>query len=106
MLIRKFGLAFAALFTMFAARSATTARVMCHSCTDQQIEAMAWEHLGPLRTYGPHYFVDLDRGVIRKYIYRDNMTPEFDPEYDAFEAWVELAPVEPQLITAVTGVTQ
>lgn len=106
MFTRNVGLAFAALFTLFAASSANANTVMCHSCTDPQMNAMAFDHLGRIRMYGPHYFVDLDRGVIRKYIYRDNMTPEFDPEYDAFEAWVELAPVEPQLVTAVTGATQ
>lgn len=106
MLIRNFASAFAALFLIFAAKSATANTLMCHSCTDLQMEGMAWEALGQMKMYGPHYIVNLDRGVVRKYIYRDNMTPEFDPEFDPFEAWVEIVPVEPQISTAIAGITQ
>jgi len=87
--------------------SAADARTeMCHSCTDQQMELIAWNQIGLLKLYGPLYLVDLDRGVARRYVYRDNMTPEFNPETDALDAWVESTPVEPQLVTAVQGISQ
>lgn len=106
MLIRKFGTAFVALLLLLAAKSATANTLMCHSCTDIQMWAMATEHLYYIQTNGPYHIVDLDRGVIHKYTYRNNITPEFNPEFDPFEQWTELAPVDPQLVAAVAGVQQ
>lgn len=73
----------------------------CDRCTPQQMEAVAYNSLGEMAQWGPLYVVDLRGGVVRKYIYMTDWTPETDPETDPINVWPQEVAVEPHIVAGV-----
>lgn len=73
----------------------------CNGCDEQAMIQFASENFQSLKQNGPVYVVDLKNGVVRQYAYFNNVTPEWNPEYDPYEEWFGEIPVESSITSGV-----
>lgn len=98
---RKFStaLAFSGLALISSNASAITKQ--CDRCSATDMEQVAYESLTQMRWEGPLYVVDGRGGVVRKYEYRSNQGPDWNPEFDLLEQWPQEVATEQLVITGV-----
>lgn len=77
---------------------------LCFSCSATEMNQMAWDSVTEMASGGPLYTVDLRNGIVRKYEYRNNVTGDWNPEFDPFEQWAEEVAVEPNISAGVSEV--
>lgn len=79
---------------------ANAATISCDACSIVEMENAALreflQHPHTQRTR-PNYVTNFENGTVRKYVFRDNVTPGFDWETDGYEFWVEQHPAEAQI---------
>lgn len=102
--MRKAGLAICGLLlaTSFQGKALTK---MCNGCSQLDMEGLASESLFEMRQYGPLYVADIRNGLVRKYYYYNNVTEDWDPEFDPFDQWATETPVEPNIAEGIAHVS-
>ncbi|MGH8602555.1 MAG: hypothetical protein ACREXR_07190 [Gammaproteobacteria bacterium] len=94
-------IAIAALCVVSAFQSANATTQQCDNCDEYTIQRIANDNIYSLKMSGPLYVVDLEQGTVRKFVYRNNWTPESNPEFDPFEEWVEEWPAEASFVSGI-----
>lgn len=90
------------LATSFQGKAVTK---MCNGCSQNDMEGLASESLFEMRQYGPLYVTDIRNGVVRKYYYNNNVTEDWDPEFDPFNEWASETTVETNIAQGIAKVS-